>query len=414
MTRSPKGHGSLNLLPNGRWLAKIPVNRHPNGATRYRTKTFLRKSDARRWLSEMIALNEQKVLGAGTRQTLERYAYEVLLNGNQRISPRTSDGYLRSLRIHVFPSLGNKPLEEVRARELESLLGQLRRSHTASTVNNVRTALSKVYSIAIRHEIIHINPVSRTQKARKSEFEKTQVRLPWSQEEVRRALDAARDTPMEAILTVVLATGMRRGELLGLWWSDIDFHLQTVSIERTIHREPRTPGDPDSGGVIVCPPKTKSSRRINQLAPPVLDVLRRHQMEQDLARQGAGSAWKESDYVFTNNFGGPLDESKFYKQFQRFIALNGLRPVRFHDLRHTFATVLIEEDSGQLASVSKALGHSSIAITLDIYANTARIETHATSRMAEIMFPEAQGIKPIVIQEPSRPDTIAPGSRRAS
>jgi integrase len=292
MNRAPKGHGSVNLLPNGRWLAKIPVDRHSNGTTRYRTKAFERKNDARRWLNEMFTLKEQKLLGAGKRQTLEKYATEVLLYGNERISARTRDGYLRSLAIHVYPSLGNRPLDEIRPRELETLFGQIRKNHRSSTVNNVRTALSRVFTTAIRHELIYNNPVSRTKKARKSEFEDTQVKFPWSEEEVRKALIAASGSPMEAILTVVLATGMRRGELLGLWWSDIDFDSQTVSIERTIHRERRSSDDANNGGIVVCPPKTKSSRRINQLAPPVLDVLRRHQMEQDLARQGAGERYE--------------------------------------------------------------------------------------------------------------------------
>ena len=255
----------------------------------------------------------------------------------------------------------------------------------------------------MRHDLVLFNPVSRTQKAKRREFDKTQVRPPWTKEEVHLALESIKNTWYEPFITLALATGMRRGELLGLWWSDIDFDCQTVSIERTIHRESVI--QPDGSrirGVVVAPPKTASGRRVNQLAEPVLDVLRNHQMWQNVAKISAGEGWTDSGYVFTNNRGGPLDESNFYKRYQRFLRNHGLRYIRIHDIRHTFSTVLIEEDGRQLASVSKALGHSSIGITMDIYAKTARVETQATSRMSEIMFPEFGPVRPINVHAPGR------------
>jgi integrase len=196
--------------------------------------------------------NGSQTLVAGPRQTLRQYATEVLLNSNDRIADRTRDGYFRNLRKHVFPVLGSRPLSEVKPQELENLFSKIRRTHSASTVNNVRTAVSKVFSVAVRHDLVPYNPVARTEKARRGEFEKTQVCLPWSQDEARQVLKAARDTPLETFLTLKLGTGMRLGEVLGLRWSDIDFEAQTVSIERTIHRESIT--QPDGAklcGVVV-------------------------------------------------------------------------------------------------------------------------------------------------------------------
>jgi integrase len=135
-------------------------------------------------------------------------------------------------------------------------------------------------------------------------------------------------------------------------------------------------------------------------------------MEQEISRQAAGNTWREEGYVFTNSVGGPLDESKFSKSWARFLKKNGLRHIRIHDLRHTFATVLIEEDGGKLASVSRALGHSSIAITMDTYARTARIETQAASRMTEIMYPDRGKQIPIEIPVPARSAPVGRGGRR--
>lgn len=415
MTRGPKGNGSVTQLPGGKWLVKIPVGKYSNGSPRYRHKTCATKAKARRWHTSLLTQRENQTLVAGPRQTLRQYASEVLLNRNDRVADRTRDGYFRNLRTHVFPALGSRPLSDIKPQELERLFSQIRQTRSASTVNNVRTAVSKVFSVAVRHDLVLFNPVARTQKAKRGEYDKTQVCLPWNKEEMRRALVAAKGTPMEAYLNVSLGTGMRRGEVLGLKWGDIDFEHQTVSIERTIHRESILQLDGSRISTVkVAPPKTASSRRVNQLARPILDILRRHELEQEMARQIAGAVWQDQDYVFTNDHGGPLDESNFYKRYVRFLKKHGLRHIRIHDQRHTFATILIEEDGGQLAAVSKALGHSSIAITMDLYANTALVETQATSRMSEIMFPEWGKVTPIKVPEPGKVGSIAPGSRRAN
>jgi len=415
MTRGPKGNGSVLQLRSGKWLVKIPVGKYANGSPRYRHKTCATKAEARRWHASLLAQRENQTLVVGPRQTLRQYATEVLLNSNDHVADRTRDGYFRQLRKHLFPVLGSRPLSEVQPQELDRLFSQLRRSYSASTVNNVRTALSKVFFVAMRHELVHFNPVARTQKARRGEFDKTQVRLPWTTEEMLQVLAVAKGTPMEAFLNVSLGTGMRRGEVLGLKWNDIDFEHQTVSIERTIHRESILQVDGSRISVVkVAPPKTANSRRVGQLPRPILDILRRHQVEQEMARQVAGAAWEDQGYVFTNNHGGPLDESKFYKRYARFLKEHQLRHIRIHDQRHTFATILIEEDSGQLAAVSKALGHSSIQITMDLYASTARVETQATSRMSEIMFPEWGQVMPINVPGPRKVGSIAPGRRRSS
>jgi integrase len=408
MNRKAKGDGSITRLPSGKWLAKFPTGKNSKGSTRYQTKTCATKSEARRWQQSMIGLRERQMLVSGPRQTLRQYAAEILLNRNDRIADRTRDGYYRNLEKHVFPVFGSRPLPEIGAQELEMFFSRLRSTHSASTVNNVRIALSKVYTTALRHGTAIVNPVRQTQKAKRGEFEPTQVNLPWSIDEALEAKKAASGTSMEAILLLASATGMRRGELLGLRWGDLDFDSHTVSIERTIHRESiLQPDGSRIGRIVVAPPKTASSRRVNQLSEPLIDVLVRHQMEQAIVRSLADDDWENSDYVFTNDRGNPLDESKFSKRWSRFLRENGLRRIRFHDVRHSFATILIEEDSGNLASVSKALGHSSIGITMDIYAKTARIDTQATSRMSELLFPEAGKVTSIQVPVPSRDDATA-------
>ena len=388
MKRSAKGLGTITQLPSGKWRVKVPVGKTAKGATRYRSKDCATKTKARSWQQQLITLRQQQQLLPGPKTTFKSFATELFLTPSDQVRARTNDGYFRNLSLHVFPVLGGKALDDIRPWEIEQLLKQLRKSRSASTVNNVRTAMSKVFNVAMRHELVLNNPVRRTEKFKRSEFEPTQVKLPWSQEEAQHALKCAEGTQLELFLTLVLSTGMRRGEALGLMWSDIDFEHQTVSIERSVHRESITQRDGSRiGQTVVTPPKTAQSRRVNQLTLPVIDVLRRHQLEQQISFNGLEGT-STPDYVFTNSVGTLLDESKLSYRYRKFCSINKIRPIRIHDMRHTFATILIEDDARNIAAVSKALGHSSMSITLDIYGKTSRVESQAITRMGELLFPD--------------------------
>ena len=390
MKRAPKGLGSVSRLQNGRWLVKVPVGKTAQGATRYKSKIVGTKSEAKKWQNKFIALREQQQLVAGPRVTLKDYAVEVLLSPSDRVRARTLDGYYRNIRNHVLGRLGNKSLSDIQTRDVEALLKELRRTHSASTVNNVRIALSKVFTIAERHGLVLVNPVSKTEKAKRGEFEKTNVRVPWSVEEAQRALECASGQDMELFITLGLSTGMRRGEMLGLQWKDVDFESGTVSIERSIHRESIIQLDGSRRSeVVITPPKTAKSRRVNNLTLPVLDLLHRYRLEQEIA---FSHCEVKPLFVFTNRKGDPLDESKLSYRYRKFLKQNGLRYIRIHDLRHTFATILVTDDARNIAAASKALGHSSLAITLDVYGKTAQVETQATKRIGELLYPDRDRI----------------------
>jgi len=284
--------------------------------------------------------------------------------------------------------MGTKALRDVRPLELQHLLTTLRQEYSASTVNNIRIGLSKVFSEAMHHRLVQSNPVAGTRKAKRQEWEATQVRLPWTVAEVLRVREVIDSTPLRAPLTLLLYTGMRLGEMLGLRWSDIDFENESLSIERTLsHQSVLQLDGTKKYEVVVRPPKTVSSRRTIKLGVPMLDILALHKAEQDLTMVSAGTSWIDSGYVFTNAVGGPMDASKFRKRFKALMRDGDVREIRLHDIRHTFATILLEIDSAALPAVSRTLGHASISITMDIYARTARIENQATNQMSEILFP---------------------------
>jgi integrase len=396
MERGTRGNGTTKSKGN-RYLAKFPIGRAPNKKsgryeTVYETKTFSTKTEAQRWLNKKIAARENGQVTIGGKQTFKQYSEQVLLNGVLRISPRTADGYYRNLRKHFYPIFGKRGLTDIEPSELDNFFSEMRKTKSASTVNALRTAISAIYKSALRQRCVTYNPVTHTLKAKKGPFDKTQVCHPWSLEEVQHVLLVSQDTPLECFFKLAISTGMRRGEILGLRWCHVDFEHETVSIEETIHRESESSADGTSRSkVVVAPPKTESSRRVNRLVPAVVNSLHRHRLAQEVQFALKGKTWSENCYVFTDINGNSLDERNFYRTFVKFLAAHGIRRIRIHDIRHTFATILVENDVGLVPAVSRAVGHSSLSTTMDIYAKTAKVEDQVFSKISELVFPfEAQ------------------------
>ena len=164
------------------------------------------------------------------------------------------------------------------------------------------------------------------------------------------------------VYELALRTGMRRGEILGLRWTDIDFATNTLTNRRTIQR---IVGE----GLVEMPTKTKSSDRRIPLSPPCIKVLKEHERFQQAQRDRAGKSWVETSHVFTSSIGTPLDPQHVSMNIGRLCERAGIRRIRFHDLRHSCATLLIESGV-PLITVKELLGHSNIMITANTYTHT--------------------------------------------
>lgn len=194
-------------------------------------------------------------------------------------------------------------------------------------------------------------------------------------EQARHFLDAARGDRLEALYVVALTTGMRQGELLALRWSDVDESSQALRVRGTLHHDPQ-------GGWAIHEPKTAGSQRQVLLAVAAVDALRRHRTAQNDERQGVGPAWQDHDLVFANAVGGPLaPQNLLRRSFVPLLVRAGLPRVRFHDLRHTAATLLLAEGVHRKI-VSELLGHSQVSITLDLYSHvTGTMQRAAVSAL---------------------------------
>jgi integrase len=182
---------------------------------------------------------------------------------------------------------------------------------------------------------------------------------PWTAEEARSFLAAAKVHRLHALFVVALALGLRRGELLGLRWSDVDFRTGQLRVWQTLQR---VRGE----GIVFGPPKSRRSRRVLTMPAVVVQALRHHREQQNSERKAAGDEWEETGLVFTTASGRHVEPRNLNTAYGRLLARTGVRPIRFHDLRHTCATLLL---GGGVSArvVMEILGHSQIAVTMNIY-----------------------------------------------
>jgi integrase len=205
----------------------------------------------------------------------------------------------------------------------------------------------------------------------------------WDESQANSFLIAAQGSRYEAFYHLALRTGMRQAELMGLMWADLHWTRGDLFVRRQAQRL-------DKGSWHFAEPKTKHGTRTIRLFEGTLQVLREHQFRQQYTRAIAGERWQEMDLIFTSNAGTPIDRSNMRLDFNRVIQEAGLPKIRFHDLRHTAASLMLNHNIPVIV-VSRILGHSTPSITLDIYGHLyTEMQDEAARLMDELLTP-AQG-----------------------
>ena len=205
----------------------------------------------------------------------------------------------------------------------------------------------------------------------------------FTPEQARAFLDAARGDRLEALYIVAITTGLRQGELLGLRWTDIDLELGRLAVRRAL-----VAGSVGSrGGAVFDAPKNNKSRRTVKLTRSAIEALKRHKAAQNEERLKLGSLWQDHGLVFPNRVGKPMDHNNLYKRdFKKTLARAGLPlTFRFHDLRHTCATLLLSRNVNQKV-VQEMLGHATIIQTMDTYSHVLpTMQDAATEAMESVL-----------------------------
>ncbi|MGZ6364114.1 MAG: tyrosine-type recombinase/integrase, partial [Ktedonobacterales bacterium] len=273
-----------------------------------------------------------------------------------------------------------KDLTAQQVQKMETTLLKTKSSrgtlYSPTTVRQMHTVLKGALKDALSMHLVLEN-VAGAFKAPKSATKEMKY---WTPAEARTFLASVRGHRLEALFTLALSTGARQGELLALTWGDVDFAKGTCSIRRTIRYVV-------GGGFRFTEPKTLKSKRTIKLTQATLAALKSHRARQAEERLAAGAAWQNThDLMFTTAHGTPVLAQNLDKQFAKLVQAEGVPPIRWHDMRHTCATILLSHGAN-IKAVSELLGHSDIAITLRIYAHVLpNMHDQMASIMEEALF----------------------------
>ncbi len=285
---------------------------------------------------------------------LDRWLSDAV-RGTVRESTFTRDKYL--VTNHIKPSIGRIKLKNVNALHLQGLYRERMDSGlSGSTVQKMHHVLHKALAQAVKWTLIPRNPADLV----KAPTPTPKEMHPLSAHEARRLLVAAQGDRLEALYVLAIHTGMRRGELLGLKWDDVDLDGSTVRVRRTLTRK--------GTGYTLGEPKTKKSRRTIRLTKRAVEALRSHRRRQ-LEEKLASGHYEDSGLVFAGIGGGLINPSNLRnRSFAPLLQRADLPRITFHDLRHTCASLLFQKNVHP-KFVQELLGHTSVAITLDTYSH---------------------------------------------
>jgi integrase len=298
-------------------------------------------------------LAEEKV---GTEVTSGEYLSQWLRHCRGRLRSKTYEGYEGVIRLYAAPGIGPVPLSRLQPLHLQQLYSDLiERGLAGGTVLNLHLVLAQALAQAVRWGLIERSPAAGAQPPRPRRPEPVVVDSALA----ARIMQAVRGTPMELPAVVALATGMRRGEILALRWGDLDPGYTLAQVRRSL----QVSGE----GLHFVEPKTRRSRRSVALPAFLAPYLRRQKEDQE-GRRAACSAWRDMDLVIDAGDGGPWHPDTLSSGWYSFLKRSGLPHVRFHDLRHAHATLLLLSRVHPKV-VSERLGHASVGITLDLYSH---------------------------------------------
>src|SRR5919201_1675898 len=300
-------------------------------------------------------------LSAQSEIDVARYLRHSLAHARGRVRAVTYEGYEVLLRRHALPRFGHLRLHELRALDVQSFYGELLAGSaespalSAGTVVNLHLVLTQAFGQAVRWQLLATNPVAGAQPPRPRRPPRLVVDPPL----LSRLLASVAGTRLEAPAGIAAATGMRRGEILALRWEDLDPELTIARVQRTLQ--------PTQRGLVFEQPKTARSRRTVLLPAFLQPYLERQRIDQ-ARRRARTAAWREHGLVIDRGDGRPLNPDTLSAGWARHLRRRRLPPVRFHDLRHAHATLMLSQGVHPKV-VSERLGHASIGITLDTYSH---------------------------------------------
>ena len=367
-----------NITPkaNGTYLIRVSCGLDSSGKQIVRSKTFkpskpnLSYQKLNKEIDAFVAqfkeeVSSEKGVVRFDKITLADFAVKYLEMKKTVLSPTTYPFYEMIINTELIPKFGHMKLQEIKTYHVQEFINYLATEKQrgdgapggigATTVRRYTTVFRSMLSLAYQLEYTE-NDVGASRRIVFPKDDPTEIEV-YNQDEVNEILQALKDEPtnIRALVEIAIFTGMRRGEIVGLKWSDIDFENRKVFVRRSIYK-------PKDGKAQEKLPKTKGSIRTISIPECLCKTLLEYRMHQDRHISFMGDAWKNLDYVFTEEDGYVMNPQTPTKQFSKFLKRHDIRHLKFHGLRHTSATLLLANGC-DIKTVSSRLGHSDIETT---------------------------------------------------
>lgn len=338
------------------------------------------EAEMRRWLHELETGIYIKTDNITFGEFLERW----LEHAAHQVAPKTLHRYDEMIRVRVIPALGQIPLKELQVIHLQNFYSQLLSNGSRmdgkegglsrQTVLHHHRVIRTALGTAVDWQLVPRNVAASAQPPRP---DKKEMQI-LTEQQVGELLALVRGTAYYMPILLAVTTGMRRGEIYGLRWQDVDFG-GTITVKQSAQYTKKE-------GLFFKEPKTKKSLRRIAIEARLIEEMRRHRAEQIENMRLLGSAYKNSGLVICAADGSPVHPDSISKWFPIFLRENGLPSIRFHDLRHTHASILIKQ--GVHAKViSERLGHASVSITMDTYGHLLPgLQSDAASKVENAIF----------------------------
>ncbi len=373
--RRGNNEGTVYQRPNGRWVGMISLPEGKRKAFYGRTRDEVQ--------GKMTEEKHARNLGtAAASRTMSVGAYlDQWLEGTAKpsVRPNTYHGYEVQVRVHIKPTLGRIPLDRLEPAHVQALINaKLKEGLSPKTVHYMYSTLRNALNQAVRWEYVTRNVAAVVGGPRMERYEIQ----PFTREEAHKFLAAVKGNRLEALYTVALTMGLRQGEALGLRWRDVDLDVGSIRVNKQLQRIDRK--------YQLTELKTSRSRRTLVVPAAILGSLRQHKEGQDAERRAAGEAWRDTDLVFARRWGYPLSSSVVTHRFQELLERIGLPRRRFHDLRHSCATLLLAQGVSPRV-VMEILGHSQISLTMNTYTHVLpELRQDAADRMSDLIRGEGR------------------------
>jgi len=395
-----KGH--IRQRSKGSWTIWVDLARDPEtGKRKQQTLTVHgAKRDAEAKLRELLTSLDKGVYIKPRRLTLGEYLHQWLEGYvKTNCTPRTLDSYQSIVARHLIPNLGGILLTQLRPQEIQQYYARALDRGRADgkgglspvTVLHIHRVLVEALNYAVRQGFI-IRNVGELVNPPRAKSSKMKALTP---QEVARLLNVAKDTAYYPAIYTAVNTGLRQAELLGLTWRNLDLELASLFVTQTLYKR--------RGACQFKEPKSEHSRRRLDLSPSLALFLRQYRTDRQAERLLLGKPLSEDDPVFASVNGTPIDPGTLTHNLARIAKKAGLPGTRFHDLRHTFASLMLLAGIHPKI-VSEMLGHSTVAFTLDVYSHVIKgLGQVAMKRLDEVLQPElAENVSKMLASDPVR------------